>query len=215
MAVFKSIVLVGALAGLVVCAIGSPIQRHQRKYSYALVTKNGNSTFENWDGNDQSISRKGGPDRLYVKKDGKLFIITDSSTIAQMKKAMEPMMKIAAKQSAVGDQQSKIGDEQTKIGDKQSKLGDEMSKIGEKMGEVGSHQGSDGEMQKLQDQMNVLQKQMDELNKQMSGPSQKQDELSRKQSELGRQQDKASAEAEKKIDHIIDDAFAHGLAKPS
>jgi len=48
----------------------------------------------------------------------------------------------------------------------------------------------------------------------MAEPSAQQDALSKQQDALGREQDKASAIAEKKVDAIIDAAFAHGLAKP-
>jgi len=205
----KSPAVLAALA-LTGAVLASGLQTH--KYSYAFVTKDGKDVMENWDGGqDQSKMHAPGPDRIYVKKDGKLFVITDAASIAKFKKAMEPVLKIAAKQTALGEQQSKIGEAQSKIGEKQSKLGEEMGKIGEQMGQ----QPSQDEMGKLQARMNALQKQMDQLNDQMSEPSKKQDELGRKQDALGKQQDKASAEAEIKIDSIIDDAFARGLAKPN
>ena len=207
MALFKSRIL---LIGLALGALAVSFGQSTRKYSYALVTKNGKSIMENWDGSDdQSLFHKAGPDRFYVKKDGKLYVITDRASIAGVKKAMEPVMKIAAQQTAIGDQQTKIGNQQTKVGDKQAKLGEEMGKIGEQMG----NQPSQDEMDKLQARMNELQKQMDALSKEMDGPSKQQDALGRKQDALGKQQDKASAEAETKINRIIDDAFSRGLAK--
>jgi len=182
----------------------------QRKYSYALVTKNGKAMMENWEG-DQNEAKihQPGPDRLFVKKDGKLFVITDAASIAKFKKAMEPVLRIAAQQPAIGNQQTKIGDKQTQIGSKQSKLGEEMSKIGEQM----SEQPSSDEMKKLQDRMQQLQAKMDELSKQMDEPSKRQEALGRQQDALGKQQEKASVEAESKITSILDDAFAAGLAR--
>lgn len=202
----KALILV-ATVGLL--ALG--YAQSNRKYSYALVTNDGN-TFENWDGSSDQFP-KGGPDRLYVKKDGQRYVITDPSTIANVKAAFGPVMKIAAKQTALGDKQSKLGDSQSKIGDQESKLGDEMSKIGDQMGDA-AQSGDDAKQKDLQAKMDALQEKMNALEKQMDEPNAKQEALSKQQDALGKEQDKASAIAEKKVDAIIDQAFAHGLAKP-
>lgn len=210
-----------AVAALTLISALSVAQDSHRKYSYALVTKDGNSIVQNWSlSTHGDMLNKRGPDRIYVKKDGKTFVITDAGTIAQMKKAVDPMIKIGNKQSAIGEQQSKIGEEQSRIGEKQGKLGEQMGMLGEQMGklsEQAARQDSDDEIQakldEIQKKMDVLQKQMNELGRQMDKPSKRQNELGRKQEELGRQQEKASAEAEKKIVKIIDGAFAKGLAK--
>ena len=210
------------LSALCLLAAGA-FATHQdtAKYSYAYVTKNGSMTVGNWDSSFNDLQKTKGPDRLYVRKDGATYIITDSATLARTKKAIEPMVKLGEKQSALGEQQSKLGEAQSKLGEKQGKLGEEMGRLGEQLGalaekQAGRENSSDqfeAKQQEIQNKMEALQKQMDVLNKQMSGPSSKQEELGRKQEALGKLQEKASAKAEKEITTIIDSAFAHNLAK--
>src|SRR4051794_4155340 len=79
------LVAIAAAAALTAGAATPGRQQHSKqKYSYAFVTKEGSNTFQNWDGNDSEFSRKGGPDRLYVKKDGKIYVITDTVALGQM-----------------------------------------------------------------------------------------------------------------------------------
>jgi bla regulator protein blaR1 len=190
-----------------------------QKYSYALTGKEGHSFVNNGDGKDfWSARQKGKADTLYVRKSGKTYTITDKATIAQMRKAIEPMVKIGKKQGEIGAQQSKIGEQQSKIGEKQGELGRQMGEVGSQMGELATRQYSDedreAKQEQLQKKMEVLQNQMDKLNGLMDKPSRQQEELGKKQGELGKQQEKASVEAQGKIEKIIDEAFAKGLAKP-
>lgn len=196
-------------------------QRHG--YSYALITKDGNSIMSNWSFNSGDPRfEKGGQERLYVKRSGKMYVITDSSTIAQLKKAVEPMQKIGLRQSAIGDKQSQIGEVQSRIGEKQSKLGEQMGKLGEQTGQLSekyAHSNNDDEyeakQQEIQSKMDALQRQMDALQREMEKPSKQQEELGRQQEALGRLQEKAGRQAEPKIQKIIDAAFAKGLASPA
>jgi hypothetical protein len=205
-----------ALAAMSVTAFAAAIgvQDSGHKYSYALTSKDGHSVMLDWDGTTGDPQfKKGGIDRLYVKKDGKIYLITDTATIAQVKQAFEPVMKIAKKQSAIGDRQSRIGGKQSKIGEQQSKLGEQMGELGSQMGELVGPGGSEAKREALQKKMDALQKQMDALGRQMDHPSKEQDALGKQQDELGRQQERAGAIAEKQVNQILDSAFAHGLAK--
>jgi len=227
MALWKSSVLVLLAVSMAIAGAAAtmPVRVTQKddQYSYALVGKDGNMTMNNWSmSTDDPLIKKGGPERLYVKKDGKVYIITDTHVLGDMKKAVAPMIAIGRKQSALGEQQSKIGEQQSAIGEKQSKLGEQMSEIGSQMSELAQklagNENSQDEYQAKQDdlqrKMEALQKQMDALNSKMDEPSKKQEALGKKQDALGREQDKASKIADKKIEKIIDSAFAKGLAKP-
>lgn len=211
----KLIFLLVAAIGLGTTSPGSALpQNDHGKYSYALVTKDGN-TMENWHGSDVHF-KKGDVDRLYIQKEGKIYLITDRSSVAQVKAAMGPVMKIARQEEEIGDQQARLGDEQTKLGDKEGKLGDDMGTLGGQLGELGANDSPDArsKTKAIEAKMKVLQEQMHELESQMNGPSEKQKALGQRQEELGRQEKKAEGEANRKIDGIIDSAFARRLAKP-
>lgn len=221
MAILKPSRLLVFITALSVCAFASA---QRQNYSYALVTRNGESMMSNWSFNsDDTHFQKAGPDRLYTKRDGKLYVIYDAATLAEMRKAVEPMQEIGRKQSALGEKQSRLGEIQSRIGEKQSKLGEQMGRLGEEMGKLSEkyagHENQDNEyearQQDLQSKMDVLQRQMDALQKEMEKPSRQQDALGRQQDALGRQQQRAQDIAEPKIERIIDAAFARGLAKPA
>ena len=214
------------VASLAVAATATPSNRQDEhdKYSYALITKNGDNTMSNWNYNSSDTStnklfKAPGPDRLYVKKDGnaQIYVITDPASISAVKKAMEPVQKIGRQQGAIGAKQSVIGAKQSKIGSQQGELGSQMGEIGRQMGELATHHNDDADYDKksdaLQQRMDALNKKMDVLNKQMEGPSKEQEKLGAVQDALGKKMDSALKIAEPKVEKIIDDAFAHGLAK--
>jgi beta-lactamase regulating signal transducer with metallopeptidase domain len=101
----------------------------------------------------------------------------------------EDLHKLEAELKALGKTGSEedLGRIQEKIGDLQSKLGDLQSKAGEAQGKLGEKQGALGE---------------------------KQGKLGEQQGELGRQEEQIFREASRQMKSLVDDALAHGLAKP-
>lgn len=83
--------------------------------------------------------------------------------------------------------QDKIGEIQSRIGELQSQAGDQQSQLGEKQGALGEQQGKLGD---------------------------EQGKLGEQQEELGRQQEEASQKASQQMKQLLDQAVAHGLAKP-
>jgi len=170
-------------------------------------------------------------DFIWFRHDGKSYVIRDQATIkraadffSQVHAIEQKQEELGKQQEALGEQQEALGKEQEgirveipdmtedlhkleaelkalgktgseedlgriqeKIGDLQSKLGDLQSKAGEAQGKLGEKQGALGE---------------------------KEGKLGEQQGELGRQEEQIFRDASRQMKSLIDDALAHGLAKP-
>jgi beta-lactamase regulating signal transducer with metallopeptidase domain len=170
-------------------------------------------------------------DFIWFRHDGKSYMIRDQATVkraadffSQVHAIEQKQEELGKQQEALGEQQEALGKEQEgirveipdmtedlhkleaelkalgktgseedlgriqeKIGDLQSKLGDLQSKAGEAQGKLGEKQGALGE---------------------------KQGKLGEQQGELGRQEEQILRDASRQMKSLIDDALAHGLAKP-
>jgi beta-lactamase regulating signal transducer with metallopeptidase domain len=170
-------------------------------------------------------------DFMWFRHDGKSYVIRDQATVkraadlfSQVHAIEQKQEELGKQQEALGEQQEALGKEQEgirveipdmtedlhkleaelkalgktgseedlgriqeKIGDLQSKLGDLQSKAGEAQGKLGEKQGALGE---------------------------KQGKLGEQQGELGRQEEQIFRDASRQMKSLIDDALAHGLAKP-
>jgi bla regulator protein BlaR1 len=170
-----------------------------RKYNFALVTTDGTvASWGNWD-TFKELKDRAKQDTLYVKKGEDLYAITDRATVDAAKRALEPMQRLGKQQGELGRQQGELGREQGKLGKKQGEYGREMGKAAR------DHEASE--------QLKELSKQMAALGKDQAELGKKQSALGSKQAELGKQQAEAGKEADAAITKLIDDAFAHGLAK--
>ncbi len=170
-------------------------------------------------------------DFIWFRHDGKSYVIRDQATVkraadffSQVHAIEQKQEELGKQQEALGEQQEALGKEQEgirveipdmtedlrkleaelkalgktgseedlgriqeKIGDLQSKLGDLQSKAGEAQGKLGEKQGALGE---------------------------KQGKLGEQQGELGRQEEQIFRDASRQMKSLIDEALAHGLAKP-
>jgi beta-lactamase regulating signal transducer with metallopeptidase domain len=170
-------------------------------------------------------------DFIWFRHDGKSYVIRDQATIkravdffSQVHAIEQKQEELGKQQEALGEQQEALGKEQEgirveipdmtedlhkleaelkalgktgseedlgriqeKIGDLQSKLGDLQSKAGEAQGKLGEKQGALGE---------------------------KQGKLGEQEGELSRQEEQIFRDASRQMKSLIDDALAHGLAKP-
>jgi beta-lactamase regulating signal transducer with metallopeptidase domain len=109
---------------------------------------------------------------------------------AQLQKLEAELKKISdgGTQEDLGRIQERIGEIQDRIGELQSQAGDQQSQLGEKQGALGEQQGKLGEQQ---------------------------GKLGEQQGELGRLQEEASKKASQQMKQLLDEAVAHGLAKPA
>lgn len=218
----KLIYLLCALASAVIFAPSIDAQKSQssrtsfsihtpsRKYSYAIVSHDGNiSSWGNFDSSFFNELRGKKEDAIYVRKDGDLYVIADRGLFSQARSATQPMEEL-------GRQQGELGREQGKLGADQGKLGAKQGEYGRQLGELGRTLASEergGKSGDVTEKMKQVGEQMKALGRQQSALGEKQKALGARQSELGHKQGEAAREADAKITKLIDDAFARGLAK--
>jgi hypothetical protein len=178
------------------------------KYDFALVSPDGSiHCWGTWDtGKFKELRDRSKEDVLYVRKDGSMYQINDKNTISQTKTALAPVMEL-------GKQQGDLGKQQGALGAKQGELGAKQGEFGRQMGEVARQMAGKGSTAEFERKMKELRDKMMELGEKQKALGEEQGKLGQKQGELGKKQGKACEEAEGKINVLIDNAFAKGLAK--
>jgi hypothetical protein len=181
----------------------------KRKYSFAVVGKDGSmSCWGSWE-TDGFKDLKGKEDSIYVKQGHEMYRITDAGILIQAKKAIEPLTALGKQQGLLGREQGKLGTEQGKLGARQGEYGRQMGRLTRDLHST----NRDRDSSKFELKMKDLSAQMQALGKQQALLGERQKALGARQSELGKRQSEAAKDAEAKIVRLIDDAFARGLAK--
>ena len=170
-------------------------------------------------------------DFIWFERDGKYYVIRDEATIKRALDLFAPMQALDEKQEELGKQQEALGEQQEALGQKMEEvkvtvpdMTAELDRVREKLKQLGAG-GTQEELGELQSEIGELQSRIGELQsqagrrqseigRQQGELGRKQGELGRKQGEIGRQQGELSKQATREMKSIIDDAIAHGLAKP-
>jgi hypothetical protein len=170
-------------------------------------------------------------DFIWFERDGKYYVIRDEATIKHAMDLFAPMQALDEKQEELGKQQEALGEQQEALGQKMEEvkvtvpdMTAELDRVREKLKQLGAG-GTQEELGELQSEIGELQSRIGELQsqagrreseigRQQGELGRKQGELERKQGEIGRQQGELSKKATGEMKSIIDDAIAHGLAKP-
>jgi beta-lactamase regulating signal transducer with metallopeptidase domain len=170
-------------------------------------------------------------DFIWFERDSKDYVIRDEATIKRAIDLFAPMQALDEKQEELGKQQEALGEQQEALGQKMEEvkvsvpdMTAELDRVREKLKQLsaGGTQEELGELQseigELQSRIGELQSQagrhQSEIGRQQGELGRQQGELGRKQGEIGRQQGELSKKATREMKSIIDDAIAHGLAKP-
>ena len=208
-----------------------------------VLLKNDDNVTMSGDTDDVSRAkrqRKNGEPLLWIRHDGREYVIRDAAVIKQAQKFFEPVATLGAQEAEIGQRQAEIGAEQAKIGAQQAAIGARQGAIGAQQGAVGAKQAElaarqlrtqekaneqlraeqereekslEIEMQKLDEQMQVLGKEMEALNEPMEELSKKMEPLSNQQEEFGHQMEKLSSDAEDRLKHLVDESIANGTAE--
>lgn len=137
--------------------------------------------------------RRGGEALLYVRHDGRAYVIRDAATVREAEAIFRPQAELGRRQGELGSRQGALGTRQAALGRRQAEIGLRQASAGR----------SDGDS-RLQDELGRLQ---DELGRQ-------QEALGRQQSALGREQERLGREAAAKIRALVEDALRRGVAQP-
>lgn len=140
-------------------------------------------------GSDADISRarslrQPGEDLLWLRKDGKEYVVRDKGVLHKVRQLYEPQEELARRQKELGKQQADLGAKQAALGTRQAT---------EALRNPGQAQ---------------------DLARQQSELGAEQSKLGEQQSKLGREQKELSETAEKRLREIIAGAVSSGAASP-
>jgi len=170
-------------------------------------------------------------DFIWFRRDGKSYVIRDPATIKRAKDFFAAVQELDKKQEELGKQQEALGEKQEVLGKEQEevhvqipdmtedlhKLEAELKKLGASgtQEDLGRIQGEIGELQsKLGDLQSVAGEEQGKMGEKQGALGEQQGKLGEMQGELGRQQEQVFKDASRQMKSLIDDAVAHGLAKP-
>lgn len=147
-------------------------------------------------------AKEGGP-LLWVRRDGKSYVVRDPALLAEAKKLLEPVNELGRKQGELGAKQGELGAQQGELGGRQGELGAQQGQLGAQQAGLAAQQGllaaqqallaaqqaQRGANQKDLDRKHAeLEAQMEKLGDQIEALGRQQSELGERQAELGEQQ---------------------------
>ena len=206
------------------------------------VVVSGNGFSMNSDGESNfvnSLRHNVSGDFIWFIRDGKAYVIRDPDTIKRAMEFFAPAQELGRKQEELGKQQEALGEQQEALGKQQEALGEQMEKVHVKIPDMtaqlqkleaelkkmsdGGTQEDLGRIQEkigeIQDRIGELQSQagdqQSQLGEKQGALGEQQGKLGEQQGELGRQQEEASRKAAQQMKQLLDEAVAHGLAKPA
>ena len=149
---------------------------------------------------------------LWVRKNGKQYVVRDAATVQRMKAAHAPVQ-------ALGEQQGKLGEQQGALGERQGELGSRQGELGVKMSEIAQDQaaaalrGADTREAANDRRMKALQDEQEALARQQEVLARQQEPLARQQEALARQQAAAVVRMQRDVDRLVGEAIRSGKAQ--
>jgi len=203
---------------------------------FAIVTKDSDDFMVSGDREDaehaRELKKKVPGDFIWFARDEKSYIISDAATVNRAKQLWQPNEDLGKQQKELAKQQEELAkqaeDARQKVEDMKIKVPDlsaEMQKVEEAMKQLSANGGTMNEIGDLQRQMGELQRQIGEAEagagrqqgawgREQGEWGRKMGEIGRQQGEIGRKQAEQAREASRQMQQLLDDAIAHGLAKP-
>jgi bla regulator protein blaR1 len=203
---------------------------------FVIVTKDSDAITMSGDREDaehaKSLRSKIPGEFIWFENDDKSYVIRDQATVDRAKTLWEPQEKLSKEQEELGKQQEALGEQQEEAARKMEELklkipdlSAEMQKLQSEMKQLSANGGTMEDIGNLQGELSELQSRIGEVEstagreqgsfgRQQGVLGQKQGELGRRQGELARQQATMAHEASRQMQQLLDDAIAHGLAKP-
>lgn len=206
--------------------------------SYAVIRKNGPSTFSWFSGSQEEISKirnlsKG--DFLWFRRDGKSYIVEDPEIVGQILNMYQPMDALSNLQEALGKQQEVLGERQEELSKLQEQISVPTPDMTKQMAEVEAAMAAlkaakgqpltedkladmQAKLANLQAELGALQGEVGarqgEMGAQQGKLGAEQGKLGAQQGKLGAEQGKLSRQIDLKVKSIIDECLKNGKAKP-
>jgi bla regulator protein blaR1 len=177
------------------------------------------------------LQEKNPGDFIWFRHDGKSYLIRDAATIKRAKDFFAQVQELDKKQEELGKQQEALGEKQEALGKQEEEvhvqipdMSEDLRKLEAELKALGSSgsqedlgriQGAIGELQsKLGELQSKAGEEQGRLGEKQGALGEEQGKLGELQGELGRQQEKVFKDASHQMKVLIEDAMAHGLAKP-
>lgn len=185
--------------------------------SYILI--NGKHVTMHGDSDDikavKQLQRDGEP-LLWIRQDGKQYVVRDTATLERLKAAHAPIEALGKQQGALGEQQGALGERQGQLGARQGELGVKIATLAMQRAEVAMRQQHDGraaQEEALARRTEALAREQEALAKQQEALARQQEPLARQQEALARQQEAASKAMQREVDRVIGEAIRSGTAQ--
>jgi len=149
---------------------------------------------------------------LWVRQDGKHYVVRDAATLKQIKAAHAPMEALGAQQGKLGEEQGALGERQGALGEKQGELGVKMAAIATQQASA-ALQGGQGRQVEFDRKMETLAREQDALAKRQEALARQQEPLARRQEALARQQAAAVMRMQSDVDRLVGEAIRTGKAQ--
>ncbi|HEV7269201.1 M56 family metallopeptidase [Pseudoxanthomonas sp.] len=149
---------------------------------------------------------------LWLRQDGREYIVRDPATVRQVKAAHAPVEALGAEQGKLGERQGALGERQGALGVKQGELGMKMAAIGVERASA-SLRRDDARDAARERRMNALQDEQEALARQQEVLARQQEPLARQQEALARKQVAATDQLQRDVDRLLDEAIRSGKAQ--
>lgn len=149
---------------------------------------------------------------LWVRKNGKQYVVRDPDTLKRIKAAHAPMEALGAQQGKLGEAQGALGERQGDLGVKQGELGVKMSAIATEQA-AAAMRGGEGRQVELDRKMEALAREQEALAKRQEALARQQEPLARQQEALARQQAAAVVRMQRDVDRLVGEAIRSGKAQ--
>ncbi|TQM05706.1 beta-lactamase regulating signal transducer with metallopeptidase domain [Pseudoxanthomonas sp. 3HH-4] len=159
----------------------------------------------------QRLKQSGAP-VLWVRQDGKQYVVRDAATLQRVKAAHLPVQQLGEQQGKLGEQQGALGERQGNLGAKQGELGVKMAAIASEQA-AAAMQGADARQAAIDRRMDALADQQEQLARQQEALARQQEPLARQQEALSRKQMAASDKLQRDVARLLDDAIRSGKAQ--
>lgn len=179
----------------------------------------------------RKLGKQGGP-LLWFRRGNRSWVIRDPAYVKRAEAAYASVTalgkeqgKLGEQQGALGEQQGRLGGQQGELGAREAELAMRQARLDSRMAELDGQAGTgksttaarealQAEVSKLDAERQALRNQQAAFGKRQDALGAQQQALGRKQQALGERQSAASAQAEREIGKLLDEAVAKGVAQP-
>ncbi len=137
--------------------------------------------------------RTGSDPLLYVRRDGKAYVVRDPAILRQAQAIFAPQQALGRRQAALGSRQAALGSRQAALGGQQAELSSRQRSAGSRSDDLSRQQA--------------------ELGRQQAELGEQQAALGAQQGRLGKEQERLGREAQARFRALVDDAQRRGLAR--